>query len=163
MADPPSDQVGLLRRGFVALRMVLFVRRGLGQGPCGSSSIITSPGAQPSLSWVLIASAALLAACGPPPPLIGIDNPVVPVRSVPDASLQKVFIATTREDSEVVGALFSELRADELGLASVTVSIPPTHQVGRLERPRSLPPDPRTEFAIVDPTRLTAKTRSLRR
>ncbi|MEM1361654.1 MAG: alpha/beta hydrolase [Pseudomonadota bacterium] len=93
-----------------------------------------------------------LSACAAPPELIGIDNPKIPTRSVPDATLHKVFIATTREDSEVVGALFSELRADELGLASVEVSIPPTHETGALERPRTLPPDPRTEFAIVDPT-----------
>ncbi|MEO1678739.1 MAG: alpha/beta hydrolase [Pseudomonadota bacterium] len=103
-------------------------------------------------AWCFGALVALLAACGPLPPLIGIDNPAVPARSVAGVSLHKVFIATTREDSEVVGALFSELRADELGLASVTVSIPPNHEIGRLERPRSLPPDPRTEFAVVDPT-----------
>lgn len=100
----------------------------------------------------ILLAASLLTACAGPPELVGIDNPKVPARSVQGASLHKVFIATTREDSEVVGALFSELRADELGLASVEVSIPPTHEIGALERPRSLPPDPRTEFAIVDPT-----------
>lgn len=100
----------------------------------------------------LAALGLLLAACASPPQLIGVDNPLIPARSVPGASLQKVFIVTTREDSEVVGALFSEIRADALGLASVTVSIPPTHELGRLERPRSLPPDPRREFAVIDPT-----------
>jgi len=95
---------------------------------------------------------ALLVSCAAPPPLIGIDNAAVPVRSVAGATLHKVFIATTREDSEVVGALFSELRADELGFASVTVSVPPTHEIGVLERPKSLPPDPHTEFAVIDPT-----------
>ncbi|MHA3978537.1 alpha/beta hydrolase [Halovulum sp. GXIMD14794] len=93
----------------------------------------------------------LLASCSVPPEIVGIDNPEVPVASVPGATRHKVFIATTREDSEVVGALFSDLRADELGLASVEVSIPPTHVEGDLERPRKLPPDPRTEFAIVSP------------
>ena len=92
------------------------------------------------------------ASCSTPPEIVGIDNANNPAATVPGAKKHRVFIATTRKDSEVVGALFSELRADELGLASVTVSIPPNHEVGALERPTSLPPDPRTEFAIVEPT-----------
>ncbi len=59
---------------------------------------------------------------------------------------------TTRQPTETVGALYSDQRAPELGLASVQVSIPPTHVVGELERPKRLPPDPRTEFAVVEPT-----------
>ncbi len=90
-------------------------------------------------------------ACARAPELVGVDNPNIPTDSVIGATKHKLFIVTTRQDTEVVGALFSELRADELGLASVEVSIPPTHVVGALERPKSLPPDPRTEFAIVDP------------
>lgn len=100
----------------------------------------------------LMLVASLVASCAVPPEIVGIDNPEIPSRSVTGAKHEKIFIATTREDTEVVGALFSELRADELGFASVDVSIPPTHEVGKLERPRSLPPDPRTEFAIVAPT-----------
>jgi esterase/lipase superfamily enzyme len=92
-----------------------------------------------------------IGACARAPELIGVDNPEVPTRSVVEATKHKVFIVTTREDTEVVGALFSELRADELGLASVEVSVPPTHEPGALERPKSLPPDPRTEFAVIDP------------
>jgi esterase/lipase superfamily enzyme len=99
----------------------------------------------------LVLVIVLLVGCATPPEIVGIDNPASPVASVAETSKQRVFIASTREASEVVGALFSDLRADELGLASVDVSIPPTHAVGRIERPRSLPPDPRTEFAIVDP------------
>jgi len=38
-----------------------------------------------------------------------------------------------------------------LGLASVDVTVPPNHVVGHLERPTRLPPDPRTEFTVVDP------------
>lgn len=105
-----------------------------------------------AIRQILGAAALALVACTPAPEFVGIDNPAVPVRSVAEASRHKIFIATTREDTEVVGALFSELRADELGFASVEVSIPPTHEVGALERPKSLPPDPRTEFAIIDPT-----------
>lgn len=97
-------------------------------------------------------------ACSRAPELVGIDNPEIPTRSVVEATKHKVFIVTTREDTEVVGALFSELRADELGLASVEVSVPPTHVPGVLERPKTLPPDPRTEFAVIDPARYTSKS-----
>ena len=103
--------------------------------------------------WVIgVLCLGVLTACSEPPELIGIDNPEIPVASVAGAKQHKIFIITTREDSEVVGALFSELRSDELGLASVEVSVPPTHKTGELARPKSLPPDPRTEFAIISPT-----------
>jgi len=80
-----------------------------------------------------------------------VDNPEIPVNSVSGTTQHKIFIATTREASESVGAFFSSARAPELGLASVAVSVPPTHVIGKTERPNRLPPDPRTEFAIVDP------------
>ena len=92
-----------------------------------------------------------VAACSRPPELIGIDNPAVPTASVRDLSRKRIFITTTREASEVVGAFYSANRAPELGLASVEVTVPPNHTLGRLERAKRLPPDPRTEFAIVDP------------
>lgn len=92
-----------------------------------------------------------LVSCSRPPSLVGVDNPEAPVLSVKEAIKRKVFIATTRAASEVVGVLYSGERAPDLGLASVTVSIPPTHVEGELERPRRLPPDPETEFAVVDP------------
>ncbi|WP_245472921.1 alpha/beta hydrolase [Rhizobium leguminosarum] len=63
----------------------------------------------------------------------------------------RIFIATTRQASEVAGAFYSAGRAPELGLASVDVTLPPNHVVGKLERPEHLPPNPRTEFAVVDP------------
>jgi len=90
--------------------------------------------------------------CTRPPDLIGVGNPEIPAESVPGVTRQKVFIATTRQATEVVGAFFSGERAPALGLASVTVTIPPNHVTGQLERPRMLPPDPRREFTVVDPT-----------
>jgi len=93
-----------------------------------------------------------LVACTVPPELVGVDNPEIPVASVEEAVVHKIFLATTREATESVGAFYSDKRAPELGLASVQVSIPPTHIVGELERPTRLPPDPTTEFAIVEPT-----------
>ena len=105
-----------------------------------------------SLTLLFAITAVSLAGCAAPPPLIGVDNPDVPALTVQGAVKRKIFLATTREATEEVGAFFSGRRAPELGLASVQVSIPPNHVVGELERPKRLPPDPRTEFAIVDPT-----------
>ena len=92
-----------------------------------------------------------LAGCSRPPDLVGVDNPEVPAEAVPDVSTHRLFITSTREASEVVGVFYSGERAPELGLASVDVTIPPNHVVGQVERPKRLPPDPRTEFAVVDP------------
>jgi esterase/lipase superfamily enzyme len=86
-----------------------------------------------------------------PPELIGIDNPAAPAQSVRGVDRHRIFIMSTRQASEVAGAFFSGERAPELGLASVDVTIPPNHVVGRLERPRRLPPNPLTEFAVVNP------------
>ena len=95
---------------------------------------------------------SLLLACGRPPELVGIENPEIPVASVTNASKHKIFLASTRQATETVGAFFSAERAPDLGLASVVVSVPPTHATGELSRPKRLPPDPRTEFAIIEPT-----------
>lgn len=100
------------------------------------------------LSTILLLT---LSGCSRPPGLIGIENPTIPAESVADLSRHRIFITTTREVSEVVGAFYSGERAPDLGLASVVVTVPPNHVVGRLERPTRLPPDPRTEFTVVDP------------
>jgi esterase/lipase superfamily enzyme len=104
-----------------------------------------------SLPLILALLAAALAACARPPELVGVDNPGMPAESVPQVRAHRLFIMTTREASEVVGALYSSGRAPELGLASVEVTVPPSHVAGQLERPTRLPPDPRREFAVVDP------------
>jgi esterase/lipase superfamily enzyme len=111
-----------------------------------------------SLPVVLALIAALLAACTRPPDLIGIDNPDVPVESVPDLTRHQIFIATTRQASEVTSTFFSSGRAPDVGLASVVVTVPPNHVVAELERPTRLPPDPRTEFTVVDPVVYGADT-----
>ena len=103
------------------------------------------------LGLIVALLTSVLGGCSRPPELVGIDNPVIPAESVPQVNSHRVFIMTTREASEVVGAFYSAGRAPELGLASVDVTVPPNHVPGQLERPRRLPPDPRTEFAVVDP------------
>jgi esterase/lipase superfamily enzyme len=74
-----------------------------------------------------------------------------PVAGVSGNTTLKVFIATARAPSTEPGVLCSDARASELGLASAVVSIPPNHITGNIERALRLPPDPETEFTIVDP------------
>jgi esterase/lipase superfamily enzyme len=93
----------------------------------------------------------LVTACGRAPDLVGIENPEVPVASVAGITRHRIFITSTREASEVAGTFFSGERAPALGLASVEVTVPPTHVLGELERARRLPPDPRTEFTVIEP------------
>jgi esterase/lipase superfamily enzyme len=93
----------------------------------------------------------LVASCERPPELVGIVNADIPVDAVPDVTRHRLFITTTREASEALGALYSSTRSSDLGLASVVVTVPPNHVIGSLERPTSLPPDPRTEFSVIDP------------
>lgn len=100
---------------------------------------------------IIFAGVLLLGACASEPALIGVDNPKVPVASIQEVTKHRLFIATTRAKSEELGEFFSGARSPELGLASVDVSIPPTHEAGQLERPKRLPPDPRTEFAVINP------------
>ncbi len=102
------------------------------------------------LTVLLITGA--LTSCSRSPELVGIDNSKIPAVSVTEATRQKIFITTTRQATEVVGAFYSGQRAPELGLASVVVSIPPNHVSGELERSKRMPPDPRTEFAVIEPT-----------
>lgn len=103
------------------------------------------------LSLASVFLSAMLAGCTRPPDLVGIDNAEFPAETVADVTRHRIFITSTRAASAALGALYSGERSSTLGLASVDVTVPPTHVVGELERPKRLPPDPRTEFAVVDP------------
>ncbi|WP_299844278.1 alpha/beta hydrolase [uncultured Roseovarius sp.] len=105
----------------------------------------------PFFAFYLVMIATVLVGCGRPPELLGVDNPEFPAASVPEVSKHQIFITTTRQPFEATGVLFSAQRANKLGLASVDVTVPPNHVLGELERARSLPPDPRREFAVVNP------------
>lgn len=110
------------------------------------------------LTAAALAVLFIVAGCSRPPDLIGVVNPSVPVQAVPDVTKHRIFIISTRQASEVAGAFYGAGRAPTLGLSSVDVTVPPTHQVGQLERPKRLPPDPRTEFTIIDPTVYRSET-----
>ena len=103
-----------------------------------------------TLASVLLVLA--LASCERAPELIGVVNAEVPVDAVPDVTRHRIFVTATRAASDEIGALYSATRSSDLGLSSVVVTVPPTHEIGQLERPERLPPDPRTEFTVIEPT-----------
>lgn len=68
------------------------------------------------------------------------------------ASISSILTVSTRANSDEFGAVYSGERRvvdAEPEFAIVDVSIPPTHERGRLEIPHEFPPDPATEFATV--------------
>ncbi|MGB2200493.1 MAG: alpha/beta hydrolase [Pseudooceanicola atlanticus] len=96
-------------------------------------------------------AALLVAACTPVLDQVGIDNALYPALGVPGIRAHEIFIATTRQGSSDEAVFFSGQRSQTLGLASVTVTVPPSHDPGKLERPKRLPPDPTRDFTIVQP------------
>lgn len=89
--------------------------------------------------------------CARAPQLIGVNNPEISADSVVEITKHRMFLMSTRDASDVTGVFYSSERAPELGLASVDATVPPTHVPGVLERPKKLPPDPRTEFTVINP------------
>jgi esterase/lipase superfamily enzyme len=91
--------------------------------------------------------------------VIGVDNPKVPAASVEGAVRETVYVVTTRERVADPTVLFGTGRVQENpNFFRVQVSIPPEHQTGMIERPEFLPPDPRTDFMILEPEIIADKT-----
>ncbi len=92
-----------------------------------------------------------LTACASQNNLIGVP----PKRALTEDEIaargHRIFIATLRRPSDAPGEFFSGRRAYKLSFAAVDVVIPPTHKIGKIERPRSLPPDPDRHFIITNP------------
>ncbi|SLN67238.1 hypothetical protein ROA7450_03583 [Roseovarius albus] len=91
-----------------------------------------------------------LLSCSGPKDLVDVPT-TVPVESVPEVTKHRIFIATSRAKSDESGEFYSGERGRGLNFASVTVSIPPEHRKGKIERPGSLPADPEKHFVINDP------------
>jgi len=108
---------------------------------------------QPSRRLVLASGLALwVSACSTPQNIIGV--PTKPALAEADVAARghRIYIVTTRLESEVAGQLYSGQRGSQLGLAAVDVVIPPSHKTGKVERPKSLPPDPQKHFVITNPS-----------
>ena len=77
---------------------------------------------------------------------------LAPVQAtVPGASHVNLLVATTRAPASDPAVLFSGERGQGLHATEITVSIPPAEnrQVGQVQWPKRLPPDPSTEFATT--------------
>ncbi|NRB01083.1 MAG: alpha/beta hydrolase [Rhodobacteraceae bacterium] len=100
-----------------------------------------------------MAAMGLTTACsGPAPYLVGMENADRPIDSVPGTKRHRIMIATTREAApDIPGAFYGNRRSEDLNFASVEVSVPPTHEIGVVERPQQLPPDPERHFVITNP------------
>ncbi len=79
----------------------------------------------------------------------GVLTPVQAI--VPGSSRVNLLVATTRAPTSDPGVLFSGERGQGLQTTEITVSIPPeeNRQVGQVQWPKRLPPDPSTEFATT--------------
>ncbi len=71
--------------------------------------------------------------------------------TIPGASQVNLLVATTRAPASDPAVLFSGERGQGLYTTEITVSIPPegNRQVGQVQWPKRLPPDPSTEFATT--------------
>lgn len=77
--------------------------------------------------------------------------------TVPRTSQVNLLVATTRAPSSEPGVLFSGERGEALQSTELTVSIPPpeNRQVGQVQWPKMLPPNPATDFATTGVRRLS--------
>ncbi len=109
-------------------------------------------------AWLLPGAVVLiglaLSGCAAP---VGVLEPTV--APAPDATHLDVLVATTRAASPERGVVFSGERG-EASLASFVISIPSDErrQIGQVQWPRTLPPDPNTEFATLGIERLSGSS-----
>jgi len=88
----------------------------------------------------------LLSGCGHPS---GVMTPVSPSASNVATSKVDMLVATTREASGDPATLFNGERSPVPSLTQVSVSLPPNRQSGTVQWPKSLPPNPATDFAVT--------------
>ena len=75
-------------------------------------------------------------------------NPAFAADQVPQTvSLQQIFVATSRKPSGDPEQPFSSARSEEVAFRQYIVSIPPSHEVGKIAWPDG-EPDPATDFVV---------------
>ena len=91
--------------------------------------------------YILSALAVILAACGAPP------NIAMVTRTVPDAGLRTIFVATNRafEDQHYTAG-----RESGVEYARFDVSIPPDREAGEVSWPQGPVPNLNTDFVVTD-------------
>ncbi|WP_083198433.1 alpha/beta hydrolase [Pararhizobium polonicum] len=97
----------------------------------------------------------ILVACASRP--VGV---LIPSGTSTGASEVNMLVATTRAPSGQPGVLFSGERAEQMSAAEITVSIPPdaNREIGQVQWPKKMPPDPSREFSTVSVKPLNVPT-----
>lgn len=104
---------------------------------------------------IVALSLAITGCAGIPQDVIGIDGSKVSARDVPGATVHRILVAGTRApEIEVPARFFSGVRGKALRFAQIDMVVPPTHEVGKVERAKQIPPDPTKEMVALDPRRL---------
>ena len=93
----------------------------------------------------VLAAAALLAGCAARHET-GFLTPVA--ETAAGATDHTLLVATTRERDARPGTLYNGERAQPLGYAAVTVSIPQSHAAGEIEWPKNPPGNPKSDFVV---------------
>ncbi len=133
-ASLPARRLGA-EVNFFVLRMVAGASRRLGC-PRRPVSILT-----------LLVVATSLAACASRPET-GFLTPVAV--TAPGAAEHTLLVATTRERDDRPGTYFNGDRSSSIDYAEISVSVPPSHQQGKIEWPSTPPGDPKTDFVVRD-------------
>ena len=103
--------------------------------------------------WFTAIAFTLAGCAGDPNNIIGIDSLKTPAASVAGTTRHTIFVATTRALADDPAILFSGERLPEsVNLARVEVSVPPSHKTGAVERPSRVPPDPKKDFVVLNPS-----------
>ncbi|MQB07705.1 alpha/beta fold hydrolase [Agrobacterium tumefaciens] len=94
------------------------------------------------------ATTLVLSGCGHP---VGMMTPVTLTATSPKTTEISMLVATTRQRSGNPATLFNGERSPQPFMTDVAVSIPSDkiRQPGTVQRPKKLPPDPATDFAVT--------------
>ncbi|WP_082520630.1 alpha/beta hydrolase [Rhizobium sp. Root482] len=118
--------------------------------PSSSSSSSTIAPARTRLRCAagLLSLVVLLSGCGH---ARGVMEPVELSAKAKDVTVVDMLVATSRRPSDDPAILFSGERSPYPSITDVAVSIPPDEmrEVGTVQWPKTLPPDPAKEFAVV--------------
>lgn len=98
--------------------------------------------------WLMSSLLLLISACAGKPTAV-----LAPVAETsPGASQVHMLVATMRAPSANPGEMFTGERALTPSYADITVSIPPedARKVGEVAWPKKLPPNPATDFAVIN-------------
>src|SRR5690349_2589125 len=94
--------------------------------------------------------AALAAGCAGPRAHDMLLPYTTPATASEVAGTHQIFIATTRGRAKDKAQVFDGSRSEALSLARVTVTVPPTHQTGKIERPSGRVANPAKYFTASD-------------